>query len=582
VPQCKYHKYCDRDVEDDSVDGLCILHSTDPAKDTHAFAEALVIHRERHGDNFARFVFPSRADFAGATFSERAIFDGATFTKEARFSHATFSKGASFRGATFSERAIFDGATFTKEARFSHATFSKGASFRGATFTKEARFLYAAFSEDANFREATFTEGAIFDGATFSKGADFDETTFSKGADFHRATFSKGAIFWKAMFREGAIFWKAMFREGAIFDGATFAESADFDGTTFTREANFREATFREEANFREATFREGAIFWKAMFREGAIFDGAMFSKGAYFNETMFTKEVYFGGAIFAEGASFGGAMFSEGADFTGATFSKGASFRGATFSGRTLFAGRLGSAQAGHIFAGMEVDFRYVVIAPPDVITFLGADLTTCQFLDTDLRKVQLVDVKWPQKGGRILVYDEMASTESEDEDGSARPWSQIERLYRELKQNYEDRRDYERAGDFHYGEKEMRRQNPDTALGLRFFLMLYWLFSGYGERYLRPLLWAGLLFAGSTFGYMWWGLRLKDGSSSLTWTYPWINSWDWLRAAYYSFRVMTFLKPDDWVPLRYAQIINTVQTLLAPFFLGLFALALRQRLKR
>jgi hypothetical protein len=31
-----------------------------------------------------------------------------------------------------------------------------------------------------------------------------------------------------------------------------------------------------------------------------------------------------------------------------------------------------------------------------------------------------------------------------------------------------------------------------------------------------------------------------------------------------------------------RYAHVINTFQTLLAPLFLGLFALALRQRLKR
>jgi hypothetical protein len=46
------------------------------------------------------------------------------------------------------------------------------------------------------------------------------------------------------------------------------------------------------------------------------------------------------------------------------------------------------------------------------------------------------------------------------------------------------------------------MRRQNPDTARGLRFFLTLYWLFSGYGERYLKPLVWAGLLFVGSTIG--------------------------------------------------------------------------------
>jgi hypothetical protein len=343
VPQCKHYDICSRDVEDNAVDGLCILHSTGPDKDVHAFAQALATHRERNGNSFTRFVFPG---------------------------------GVSFRKATF--------------------------------------------SGDADFFEATFSGDAGFVGATFTKGADFAE--------------------------------------------ATFSESANFSG---------------------------------------------------------------------------------------------------ATFSGRTLFAGRPGrgslytpskSARASHIFAGTEVDFTKVVINPPDVITFLGADLTTCQFLDTDLRKVQLVDVTWPQKGGRVLVYDEMASTESEDEDGNTRPWSQIERLYRELKQNYEDRRDYERAGDFHYGEKEMRRQNPDTAWGLRFFLTLYWLFSGYGERYLRPLLWAGLLFVGSTIGYLWWGIRPKDGGPNLAW----INGWDWLRGAYYSFRVMTFLKPDDWIPGGYAHVIT------------------------
>jgi hypothetical protein len=132
--------------------------------------------------------------------------------------------------------------------------------------------------------------------------------------------------------------------------------------------------------------------------------------------------------------------------------------------------------------------------------------------------------------------------------------------------------------SGDFHYGEKEMRRQNPDTAWGLWLFLTLYRWFSGYGERYLRPLLWAGLLFVVSTIGYMWWGLRPKDSGSILAWT----NRWDWLQGAYYSFRVMAFLKPDDWVPVGYAHVINTFQTLLSPVFLGLFALALRQRLKR
>jgi uncharacterized protein YjbI with pentapeptide repeats len=481
--QCKHYQICGLDVEGNPAEGLCILHSTDPAKDTDAFAEALATHRERTGDNFTDFVFPGIADFARATFSGAADFSGATFSGAADFSGATFGGDASFFEATFGEGA-----------RFAKATFGKGVNFSRATFSWDPDFISTTFGEDARFFEATFGGGASFFKATFGGDADFARAWFSKGASFFDATFSGDA-------------------------------------------------------------------------------------------------------------------------DFSGATFSGKTSFHGATFSGRTRFARRsvrapVGGprsprpprpAEAGHIFAGTEVDFRQVVIDPPDAATFLEADLTKCQFQDTDLRKVQMVGEEWPQTywhkiSRRTVVYDEcLLWKEKNDRSTATRslPWSQLERLYRELKQNYEDRRDYERAGDFHYGEKEMRRQNPGTTGGLRLFLTLYWLFSGYGERYLRPLLWARLLFVGSTFGYMWWGLRPKDGGSSLVWTNDgwdllgrsslvWTNGWDWLQGAYYSFRVMTFLKPDDWIPVGYAHVINTFQTLLAPIFLGLFALALRQRLKR
>jgi len=146
-------------------------------------------------------------------------------------------------------------------------------------------------------------------------------------------------------------------------------------------------------------------------------------------------------------------------------------------------------------------------------------------------------------------------------------------------LKQNYEYRRDYKRASDFHYGEKEMRRKNRrDTRPSLRFFLTLYWLVSGYGERYLPPVIWAFALLLASTAGYLWWGLRPKDSGAQLALT----SSWDWLRGLFYSFRVMTLLKPDDFVPIGYAKGVNAIQSLLGPLFLGLFALAVRQRLKR
>ena len=219
------------------------------------------------------------------------------------------------------------------------------------------------------------------------------------------------------------------------------------------------------------------------------------------------------------------------------------------------------------------QVDFRNVVLEQPDTLTFIGADFTRCQFLGTDLRKVQLVGVTWPMQGTRVVVYDEIAPLEVRE----TRQWDQIERLYRQLKQNYEDQRDYERAGDFHYGEKQMRRDNPATPFGRRVLLWLYWLVSGYGERIGRPLLCASVLFVIATCAYLWWGLKPQSQ--------PWRTLQGiehWLTAANYSFRVMTFLRPTDLAPQGFAKLVHTIQSLLGPLFIGLFALAVRQRLKR
>ncbi len=49
-----------------------------------------------------------------------------------------------------------------------------------------------------------------------------------------------------------------------------------------------------------------------------------------------------------------------------------------------------------------------------------------------------------------------------------------------------------------------------------------------------------------------------------------------------HYSFRVMTFLRPTDLAPQGIAKLVHTIQSLLGPLFIGLFALAVRQRLKR
>jgi len=390
-------------------------------------------------------------------------------------------------------------------------------------------FTRIVFPGRANFREATFNNKANFYRATFYSEADFNQATFHKEADFTGATFT-----------EKAIFIRATFKEGAYFSWIKFPKDANFYGATFHKESNFYGATFTGWAEFTAGKFTERGIFTAATFTQKASFAGAKFLGGADFQDTSFKGETV--------------------------------DFRYSSFEGRTLFIPERRDGVP--IFSGLEVDFRQVVIAPLDALIFRDADLQKCRFEDTDLRKVEMTGVLWPRIGDRFGVYDEIAPLEG----GVVRPWAHIERLYRELKQNYEDRRDYERAGDFHCGEKEMRRRNPATRGALWVFLNLYWVLSRYGERYVRPLVWAGLLFLVSTILYLVLGLSPDKGASTLVYT----SKWDWLRAGHYSLRVMTLLRPEDLTPIGYAKGVATVQGLLGPLILGLFALAVRQRLRR
>jgi hypothetical protein len=123
----------------------------------------------------------------------------------------------------------------------------------------------------------------------------------------------------------------------------------------------------------------------------------------------------------------------------------------------------RQGNVKTIPTFSEAEVDFTHVIVEPLEALTFRDTDLQKCRFEGTDLRKVEITGAFWPKIGSCFGVYDEIVPLDGDE----IRPWGHIERVYRELKQYFEDRRDHERTGDFHYGEKEMRRRNPETPWG-------------------------------------------------------------------------------------------------------------------
>ena len=449
------------------------------------------------------------------------------------------------------------------DARFSYVVFPGEIFFDGMTFKAEALFFGAIFRQDVSFREVTFEQSANFSEALFAGKAMFHEVTFHAGANFSRANFNKEISLFDATFRGEAAFIETTFGEESVFGRVSFVRGANFVRATFGKSAYFFRAVFGKEADFFSATFRDRAGFREAVFSERVDFDTVTFGRGANFSE---------------------------------ATFGGRANFRQTEFLGGTLFAAK---HEEGHqpvpIFAGTEVDFRQVSCDPPDSITFREADFRKCRFLDTDLHKVQFIGVEWPlvpsrlpwfttpqeaesvSVGSRIGVYDEIAPIEEE----GVWSWPRIERLYRELKLNYEERRDYHRAGYFHYGEKDARRRDPANSFGLRFLLTLYWWVSGYGDRIFRPLLWAFGLFVLCTLGYLLCGLSPAPqayGVEILTFA----NPLSWLDAGLYSFQVMAFFQPDDFVLTRFAKLMYVGESLLGPLFLAMCGVAVWQRVRR
>jgi hypothetical protein len=97
------------------------------------------------------------------------------------------------------------------------------------------------------------------------------------------------------------------------------------------------------------------------------------------------------------------------------------------------------------------------------------------------------------------------------------------IGELYHELKKNHDDRHDYWTAGDFHWGEMEMkRRHSPHRKKLLRWLhqnlglCAWYKYASEYGESYDRPLLWLVGILLLFMFLFPIPGLRPSDKSST------------------------------------------------------------------
>ncbi len=352
---------------------------------------------------------------------------------------------------------------------------------------------------------------------------------------------------------------KKLDAEDYDFGGVFFPGLANFHGLKFTKKADFSRATF-QEANFSGATFGE-VNFSEATFQE-AIFHEANITDGDFSNATF--KRANFSNAIFQE-ANFFGVRLKE------------AIFNGAKINGRITLAS-IQPLKEDQLWLLLE----FIKFGEKGVLRLEDLSLARTIFTGTNLRAIEFDRVTWASWWWRAAVYEEIRlhRLRRKHTAGMLKPslddYAPVERLYRQLKINYEEERDFKRVGDFHYGEMEMHRRGSPWRQWLPFsWYNLYRVLSGYGERPLRAFIWLLLLIP--AWAGLVWGLGIDQAGSQAP-----LNYWD---ALLFIFEKATLQRPP-WTEIANinwpGKLLASLSVLLLPGQAALFILALRNRLGR
>ena len=191
-------------------------------------------------------------------------------------------------------------------------------------------------------------------------------------------------------------------------------------------------------------------------------------------------------------------------ADFTGATFIQEADFQGVKFLASADFR-ETNFRKDDKLLPGPV--FSLAEFSHPEAVVFYKTYLGQALFHNCDVSGVTFSSVEWRRRkgGGRHMLFEEevyldldsAAALQTGGDSRDKRDYGLIAELYQQLKKNYDERKDYWTAGDFHYGEMEMKRLHSRSQwpwvrwlhqhLGL---VAWYKYSSSYGESYLRPLL--------------------------------------------------------------------------------------------
>lgn len=420
----------------------------------------------------------------------------------------------------------------------------------------------------------------VFENVEFVDPLRLSEGVFPNGALFYRCLFREEVDLEKARFQGGLTFWKCTFLGAVNLRYAVVGPHPDRPHDNDNGLTNFSWSRFEAPVDCYGAQFLGPVTFWRTVFRREVKLESTFAAESTLQSDSAM---VCFEAADFENPALFetlkGAGILKQdaqrrvcanmpdvksAAELSARLASLG--FDGAA-TGQVLDAyarateGMFGSAGCSFCGTGFQ---------NPDLFEFRNVDLRNCRLANSLAGHARFQNVQWDsQKEFFGLIRRSAVADERHVDTIESR--RAVERLYHDLRVNFEDSGSYEDAADFHIGELEMQRQMQPRPL--RYFSLLAWYryLSMYGERAGLALFWLGL-FVLLVFPSLYWLSGYAHG---------------FFHNLVRSLETSTFLEvtkaasqqPDDPILVRF---VTGLERIAVPILGGVFVLAVKSKVER
>ncbi|MCG8762112.1 hypothetical protein G1K46_05080 [Tenacibaculum finnmarkense] len=384
-----------------------------------------------------------------------------------------FEQKVSFYNCTFLGKVNFDNIEFLDEVNFSNSTFLSEATFRYSVFHKKVFYESSVFHNKNKLEDYI---GVDFSDAIFHNDAFFNHTLFERILRFSNCTFKKSFNFRNSIVHKQCFLGKATFIGEAHFHFTIFKEMTSFDYTSFESNTGFGYTIFADNVQFYSTKFI-AVFFQKTFFLDIALFyrleliecKELILKDCYYFDENFISHEKIISilnFIIFYNSNFFHQKTNSNIFNFYKESLNKEKE-QLKLYNHSILFSKEIKKAlkiikdsdfeviipriKDGTFFS-KKVQFQFLDVLFINT-TFNRLDLTKTDFEESNVTNLQLKECDWGNSSRIIL------QKENDEKKLNAQSTQSLEVLYRQVKRNYDNVKNWELSGKAFFSEMEMRR---------------------------------------------------------------------------------------------------------------------------